>query len=77
MFSVIMLVFELELFMMNDLDKPFSSAIYFTMITLSTIGYGDYCPVNMPARTTVMCMALWGGVLLALFVGTVSNVFAM
>lgn len=30
-----------------SLDKPLFTAFYFTMVTLSTIGYGDYCPTTV------------------------------
>ena len=49
--------------------------MYFVIITLTTIGYGDYCAETMEGRIIVMIAAIWGGVLLSLFVGVVSSIF--
>lgn len=80
MFACLILIFEIEYFMTADLASfhhPFFSAVYFTVITLSTIGYGDYSPTNMPGRTIVMLAAIWGSILLSLFVTVVSGLFEM
>jgi voltage-gated potassium channel len=42
----------------------FSEAIYFSMVTLSTIGYGDIVPVTPLAQTFVMLEVMFGVVLL-------------
>lgn len=42
----------------------FSEAIYFSMVTLSTIGYGDIVPVTSLAQTFVMLEVMFGVVLL-------------
>jgi voltage-gated potassium channel len=42
----------------------FSEAIYFSMVTLSTIGYGDIVPVTSLAQTFVMVEVMFGVVLL-------------
>jgi voltage-gated potassium channel len=42
----------------------FGEAMYFSMITLSTIGYGDIVPVTSLARTFVMLEIMFGVVLL-------------
>ena len=51
--------------------------VYFTMITLSTIGYGDFCPATIEGRFIIMVAAIWGGVLLSLFVTVISGIFEM
>jgi len=58
----------------GNFDSYFTS-IYFTMITLSTIGYGDICPGTKIGQMLVICFAMWGTVLLAAVVGATMSVF--
>ena len=47
MFATFILMFELEYFITTSLTSfydPIFTSVYFVMITLSTIGYGDYSP---------------------------------
>lgn len=46
----------------NNLNRPFETwfdPIYFSMITLSSIGYGDYMPVTTYAKVLVSIQALF------------------
>jgi voltage-gated potassium channel Kch len=46
----------------DNLNKPFENwfdPIYFSMITLSSIGYGDYMPVTIYAKVLVSIQALF------------------
>lgn len=47
------------------------------MITLSTIGYGDYSPSTVSGRVVIMIATVWGAVLLSLFVTVISGLFEM
>lgn len=79
-FSNLVVIFELENFLKNSttaMQTPYYTAIYFTMITLSTIGYGDYCPITIEGRFVTMLMAIWGAILISLFVTVVSGLFDM
>lgn len=79
-FSNMIVIFELENFLKNSttaMQTPYYTAIYFTMITLSTIGYGDYCPITIEGRFVTMLMAIWGAILISLFVTVVSGLFDM
>ena len=79
-FSVIILCFEVEYFMTSGdqgLHHPFFTSMYFIMITLSTIGYGDYPPSTVMGRVVIMIATVWGAVLLSLFVTVVSGLFEM
>ena len=53
----------------------FFKAIYFTVITLTTIGYGDICPATKLGQICVMVFACWCTVLLAFVVGAAMSVF--
>lgn len=50
----------------------FFNAVWFTVITITTIGYGDIAPVTAFGRFITIILALWGSLLLALLVVTVS-----
>lgn len=43
-------------------------AIYFSVITLTTVGYGDILPLSMPARMLAMMESLCGTLYVAVFV---------
>lgn len=58
----------------GNFDSYFTS-IYFTMITLSTIGYGDICPGTKIGQILVILFAMWGTVLLSAVVGAAMSVF--
>lgn len=51
------------------------NACWFTVITLTTIGYGDMSPVSPPGRFLTMILAFWGALLLSLVVVIVSSIF--
>lgn len=57
-------------------DSYFES-IWFTVVTQTTIGYGDISPGTKPGKITVMFLALWGTLLTSLLVVTVSSIFQM
>lgn len=77
-FANIIIVFELEQFMPNSpeaLESPYFTAVYFSIVTMSTIGYGDYCPSTLEGRFITMLAAVWGAILIALFVTVVTELF--
>lgn len=47
------------------------------IITLSTIGYGDFSPTTVMGRVVIMIAAVWGAILLSLFVTVVAGLFDM
>ena len=57
------------------MKSPFWTSVYFSFITFSTIGYGDYYPVTVEGRLITMMAAIWGAILLALFVTVVTEIF--
>ena len=80
-FTFILMVFEVENLMTPSdlayLNSPFISTMYFVMITLTTIGYGDYSPKTFEGRLIIMIAAIWGTIILALFVSVASQIFEM
>ncbi len=47
-------------------DPSFVEALYFSIVTLSTVGYGDIVPLSYPARI-VVSLQIVSGILLLLF----------
>lgn len=49
-------------------DQHTASALYFSFVTLTTLGYGDITPVSMPARMLTTAEALIGQLYLVILV---------
>ena len=79
--TFILMVFEVENLMTADdlsyLNSPFIGSMYFVMVTLTTIGYGDFSPKSFEGRLVIMIAAVWGTIILALFVSVASTIFEM
>jgi hypothetical protein len=35
---------------LNGLDQDFSTYIYFSLVSLTTVGFGDYTPINVLSK---------------------------
>ncbi len=51
-------------------DKPVSRFVYFSFVTLTTVGYGDITAVHPLARTLVIAEALTGQLFPAIIIGS-------
>lgn len=75
------LVFEIEMWMKDEdllfMRSPLLTSMYYVMITLTTIGYGDYYPRTTEGRFVTMAAAVWGAVLISLFVSATQDLFFM
>jgi hypothetical protein len=49
----------------NRFTQP-ADAAYFSLVTITTLGYGDYTPQDLPARKVIVCELLSGALLLFL-----------
>ena len=49
------------------------SAVYFTLISLSTVGFGDISPANTIERSASIIFTLMGAILFAIVLGSVSE----
>lgn len=78
LFAYLVRIFELPYLQQTnsftDLTSYFN-AIWFTVVTLTTIGYGDVSPGTHPGKFVTIILAFWGAIFLALLVATVSNIF--
>ena len=50
------------------IDKDPAALVYFSFITLSTVGYGDITPLSPPARAFAFMEAIIGQIYLAVLV---------
>jgi len=49
--------------------------LYLIVITMTTVGFGDFSPKTYMGKLIIMFTALWGAFMISLLVLTVSNVF--
>ena len=71
-------IFIVSLIMYNaegDTFKSYFEAIYWTMTSLTTIGYGDICPVTPVGRTITMISSFFGMAIIALPSGVIAAGF--
>jgi len=61
----------------EPLFDSFFDSIWFTVITQTTIGYGDISPGTTPGKISVIILAFWSALLTSLLVVTVSSIFEM
>lgn len=51
-----------------DVDGNLYLSVYTTIITMSTVGYGDLSPRTMIGKIIMLIAALWGAFLISLMV---------
>ena len=49
--------------------------IYMVIVTITTVGYGDFTPQSMHGKFLMMLSALWGAFLISLIILVESRVF--
>ena len=57
--------------------QDFLSAVWLTIITLTTVGYGDMFPRTIGGKCTAIMTALWGTFVVSLTVLVVTNIFEL
>ena len=53
------------------------NCVWLVIITMTTVGYGDYFPRTLIGRTLVTMIAIWGNFLLSMLVITLMNTVSM
>ena len=51
--------------------------VYFMLITVTTVGYGDYVPVTVPGKVIIMFAALMGAMLVSMLVLVLTTMFSL
>ena len=77
-FAYLVRIFEIPYLRLTKDNTTFDSyfnAVWFTVVTLTTIGYGDVSPGTHPGKIVTILLGFWGAIFLALLVATVSNIF--
>ena len=62
---------------LESLTTDPSHFIYFTFMTMTTVGYGDITPVNAPAEAISILLALIGPIYLTMLVAVLVAVFVV
>ena len=78
--AVFMMIVEKNSGMYNpDIDttffRRFISSIYFTLVTISTSGYGDYTPRTIPGRIYTLFFLMFTIVSIAILSATITSIF--
>ena len=68
---------ELPIYRQHGEDFHYFNSIWLTVITLTTVGYGDISTVTVPGRILTMGLALWGTILLSLVVVVLTGIFEL
>ncbi|CAK0883759.1 unnamed protein product [Prorocentrum cordatum] len=68
-FASLIYLLEPELF-----ESPFR-AVWFCLVTITTVGYGDYSPTTTAGITIVMVLIVLGVILMAVPIGIMGNTF--
>ena len=77
-FAYLVRIFEIPYLKETDDATRFESyfeAVWFTVVTLTTIGYGDVSPGTLPGKIVTIILGFWSAIFMALLVSTVSNIF--
>jgi len=81
--SYILRIFEINyaLFPLTEThelkDGSFFNNFYLIVITMTTVGYGDYSPKTYQGKFIIMCTAIWGAFMISLILLTVSSIFQL
>jgi voltage-gated potassium channel len=70
----IMVYFIEKLMAAGDFESPLD-ALWWGIVTLTTVGYGDYYPVSLPARLLAVLMMLSGMVIASILSGTIASIY--
>ena len=74
-FSILVIIFSVEHTAGNKNIQNFIDAIYYTVITATTVGYGDIVPLTNTGRLLAMALGVLGIFLFSLLTATISTGF--
>lgn len=55
----------------------FTNALWLVLMTITTVGYGDYFPHTFIGRIIILIVAIWGTFIVSMMVVVVSNTLQM
>ena len=53
--------------------EPFINNVYLTVITMATVGFGDFVPYSTLGKIVAILTAFWGGFIISLLVASVKG----
>jgi voltage-gated potassium channel Kch len=56
---------------------PFFNNIYMTIVTITTVGYGDFSPASYFGKLIAIITAFWGGFIISLLIVSVEGIFSL
>lgn len=76
--AYIVRILEVPYFRTQDSEfDSYFTAVWWTVVTLTTIGYGDISPCTPPGQMFAMALAFWGALLVSLLVVACSSIFQL
>jgi len=57
--------------------EPFINNVYMTVVTMTTVGFGDFAPLSYLGKIVTMVTALWGGFIISLLIVSVEGIFSL
>ncbi len=70
------IVFESERHAQKEMFKTYSDGLWWSVVTLSTVGYGDKCPVTLTGRVATCVLLALGLGLFGSFISVIGGAFA-
>jgi voltage-gated potassium channel len=74
--AVLLLLSEVERNAENANIKTFGNALWYSLVTMTTIGYGDYYPVTQPGRLLALIFILGSLGLLSFIIGRATDMIS-
>ncbi len=72
LFSYINYTFN-ELFFEPDMITTYTDSLYFTLVTLTTVGYGDISPCTQIGKIAITIQVMIGIIVISLFLSSISS----
>lgn len=77
-FALLFQTFELAVLVSGDINSQYSinsywDAVYFTIITITSVGYGDELPISYPTKALVCLAAMCSSVFMSMLVYTTNS----
>jgi len=73
--NTILLIFNNEAILFSSVGNKFSSVIYYSFITLTTIGYGEILPQSVTARSLSIFIGVAGQIYLTVVIAMIIGKF--
>jgi potassium intermediate/small conductance calcium-activated channel subfamily N protein 2 len=71
-------IFERPLYIYTNLDfSYYGNAIWCVILTMTTVGYGDYYPSSLPGRIIGLVICIWGVLMVSIMVCSVTNMLSL